>query len=224
MTVDELRALLKNAEDGFTERKPEAVKRGEIRQTVVAFANSVPEGREAVLFIGVLDGGGIQGVADTDAKQKLVRAVCERDCYPPIKCQPEVVEEGGKRIVAVVVPASDQRPHFAGPAFVRRGSESVAASKEMFDELIASRHEKARVLLRWKQSVISVREDGYDLVKQRTIPGGWRTSRECSVLDCNAHTLRLMDISSNTHFSIPLRQVEIGFDEGKHRNLVYIRP
>ena len=51
-------------------------------------------------------------------------------------------------IVAVEVSLSKDRPHFSGPAYVRKGSQTVAASREMFEDLIASRHDKARVILR----------------------------------------------------------------------------
>lgn len=222
MNVDQLLALLKAPEDGFVERKPEGVNRAEIRQTVVAFANSVPEGREAVLFIGVRDNGEIQGVAEPDAAQKFIREVCERDCYPPIRYHPEVLKEGARVVVAVVIPASDRRPHFAGPAYVRRGSESVIASDDLFEELIASRHDKARVLLGWRHNVISVLEDGYRLQNAKATPN-WRASRECQVLACNAHTVRLFDISNGVNLTVPLPQVVLGYDELKHRNQITVR-
>ena len=53
MTTDELLRLIGNHEDTFVERKSEGVRDAEIRQTVSAFANAVPAGREAVLFIGI---------------------------------------------------------------------------------------------------------------------------------------------------------------------------
>lgn len=224
MSVEQLRALLKDPEDSFIERKPESVNRAEIRQTVVAFANSVPEGREAVLFIGVLDKGEIEGVTDPDGRQKLVREVCERDCYPPIKYHVEVLKEGDKVVVAVVVPPSDRRPHFAGPAYVRRGSESVSASDEMYEELIASRHDKARALLQWKNTVITVLEDGYQLERQRVVPSGWRATRECRIVACDPHIVRLLDISNHINFTVPLSQVVLGYDENKHRKQLTVRP
>lgn len=58
MTRDELLRLLQTREDNYTERKLEgAAHQGEIRKAMVAFANSVPIDREAVLFIGVADDG-----------------------------------------------------------------------------------------------------------------------------------------------------------------------
>ena len=41
---EELLSRLSTPEDNFTERKPEGVKREELRKTIVAFANSVRRG------------------------------------------------------------------------------------------------------------------------------------------------------------------------------------
>ncbi len=63
----ELLARLRQPEDNFTERKSEgAASRAELRKTLVAFANSVPEGRTAVLYIGVDDDGTPMGVSNPD--------------------------------------------------------------------------------------------------------------------------------------------------------------
>lgn len=81
MTTDELIRLIARAEDNFVERKPESVKAAELRRTMCAFANSVPYGREAVLFIGIGDRGGlVLGVRDSDKLQKRIREACHSDC------------------------------------------------------------------------------------------------------------------------------------------------
>lgn len=69
-----------------------------------------------------------------------------------------MIESGGKYIVAVIVQPDSDKPHFAGPAFVRVGSESKKASEVQFDELITSRTNKARPLLEAmrKGEVVSV--------------------------------------------------------------------
>ena len=51
MSQAELTSRLADKEDNFVERKPKKVNDRELRQTAVAFANSVPEGREAVLTL-----------------------------------------------------------------------------------------------------------------------------------------------------------------------------
>ena len=62
MTREELIARLHDEEDNYVERKlAGAANAEEIRKTVVAFANSTPVEREALLFIGVADGGRVDG-------------------------------------------------------------------------------------------------------------------------------------------------------------------
>ena len=64
MDDEALLIRLRDHEDGFTERKQEgaASASAELRKTLVAFANSVPEGKTAILFIGVSDTGAPLGV------------------------------------------------------------------------------------------------------------------------------------------------------------------
>jgi hypothetical protein len=71
-------------------------------------------------------------------------------------------------IVAVVVPFSTNRPHFAGHAFVRQGSESVEASREIFNELIASQNDKAQRILSEKESQFPSNSKTTALFQHRT--------------------------------------------------------
>jgi hypothetical protein len=211
---EEIIARLRDLEDGFTERKTEgAANQSEIRKTLVAFANSVPEGKVSIFFIGVTDDGTPVGVSNSDSLQQTINRVVEKDCYPPVKYQTKVIQKDGKTILAVLVEASSERPHFSGPAFVRKGSASVAASESIYEELIASRNEKAGRILRSKNVVISFRYFELDT---------WGRNRpvstiECRIEECDAHVVHLHDIASGTHFSIPLERVSINFDQGNQR-------
>jgi hypothetical protein len=146
MTDDEIKRRLTNKEDGWTERKPQGVSGDDVRRALVAFANSLPDGEEALLFIGVADDGKPLGVDNPDNTQKNVRRWADW-CYPAIRHTSRVIESDGKQIVAVIIQPDHNRPHFAGPAYVRVGSESPKANELLFDELIASRMSKARPLL-----------------------------------------------------------------------------
>lgn len=176
MTDEEIKKRLSDLEDGWTERKLENVNKADIRKAVVAFANSVPEGEEAVLFIGVADDGTAIGVANPDNTQKTVRQSAD-SCYPAIRYTARVVESNGRHVVAVIVEADHNRPHFAGPAFVRVGSESVSASERLFQELVASRNSKARPLLEAKRKgeVVSVSQWHFGT---RSAP------QDCTVVEC----------------------------------------
>lgn len=216
MTPQALLERLKNNEDGFTERKTEAAKPSEFRQTLVAFANSVPDGQVAVLFIGVADGGKAMGVTNSDSLQKKLREIAEKECYPSIKYQSQVFTVDGKSVVAVLIEASPERPHFAGPAFVRRGSESVAASKDVYEELIASRNTKAGQILRNKDQLITFRQIDLDQWSRHKV----RYEIECRIETCNAQVAYLHDVGSGRHFAVSLEVVRINTDQSKRRLMI----
>jgi hypothetical protein len=217
-------ARLKNHEDNFVERKPEGVNASEIRQTLVAFANSTPIGTTAVLFMGIHNDGRILGVGNPDKLQKTVREQCERVCYPPVVFSSAVLDVEGKAIVAVVVPPSVNRPHFSGPAFVRRGSESVAASPELFEELILSRSNKVAAILKMRNAPVSVICIQHKLGSTEQIADSrYRTCSECVVENCTAHTVRLKDIASDRYVTEPIESVTVSHDEERHRPMLIVR-
>ncbi len=117
------------------------------------------------MFIGLDDRtGNVVGVANADAEQKRV-GKCMDECYPAIAYSCRVLETGGKYVVAVIVPASTNRPHFTGGAFVRVGSESKRASEAQFNEVILSRDDLRRQILQHKMNgIVSVRGVGYQLL------------------------------------------------------------
>jgi len=225
MNQHNLLVRLRAPEDGFVERKLEGLKPADLRRTLVAFANSVPEGREAVLFIGVSDHGEIEGCTNTDAKQKDVRRTCDHECYPPLtSVSSEVLTVGGKALVAVVVGPSGNRPHFTGQAYIRRGSETVVASAQQFDELVHSRNSLVSAILRHRDEVFTVESIGYLLGNSRYIAS--RDSRqhaECRLVECNPQFIRLKNIASSETYSEPLSHVDLMSDEQKHRPKLIVR-
>lgn len=218
MDIQELLERLKHPEDNLTERKLEGAKDADLRKTIVAFANSVPDGQAAVLYVGVSDDTRIKGVANADSLQKTIREICERDCYPPImsvSCC--VLPVNGKQVLAVIVQPSNNRPHFAGPAYVRRGSESIVASKEIFEELIASRLEKPRTILKWRGQIITVETVGKKLGNTKALEQAYRASYACRVEQCTAHNVTLMDLATNERLDEPLAYVELSWDTEKNK-------
>jgi predicted HTH transcriptional regulator len=207
MNDDLLRARLRDQEDGWTERKSKGVSTEEIRKTMIAFANSLPDGQQGVLFIGVSDKSGeVEGVDDTDGLQKNVRRAAEEKTYPPIRtghnCR--VLSDGGKSVVAVVVEASQDRPHFAGPSYVRVGSESVEASEKQFERLIASRTSVARKILD------AMRNDETVLIEEAR--RGYHPHRaQCKVEECNAHFANFRAVKEGWTYSAPLSQITVSY-------------
>ena len=214
---------LENPEDGYVERKPESANAFELRKTIVGFANSVIEGTDGILFIGVSNAGKILGISSPDSLQKTIRRICKQDCYPPIIYQSEVIECEGKNVLAVIVPESKNKPHFAGAAYVRVGSETENASKELFEELILSRNSKCREILRHKGQIFKVEAIGRRLLSRRAVGSGHVESAECKIEECTAHYVRFIKVDSGVIFTIELDCISISYDDAKYRLKLIIR-
>lgn len=216
LTDDELRRRIDGGEDELTEFKANVPNGAELRQTLVAFANSVPAGQVGTCFIGVNDDGEAVGVDDTDGRQRTIRRIAQNDCYPPIDVSCRTLDVDGNGVLAVEVPHSTTRPHFAGAAYVRRGSESVAASREQYEQLIASRHDKCRVISAWGNAPITVEMVGKRLGDQRRLEGNYRASCDAQILECTPHHVRLVQLNTGDHYVEPIENVVPLVDVGRN--------
>ena len=213
-------------ESSLVERKPDGFKDQEARKVVVAFANSTPDGQEVVLFIGLDDKmGKALGVANAEALQARYSKVLEA-CYPSITVQMHALAFEGKTLVAIVVPASSRKPHFAGGAYVRQGSRSVLASDRLFEELILSRSNIVRELLNYKRAhtFLTVRGIHYKIGSQEPLRCGWNVEEipDTKVEDCDAFRVKLYRLDSQVYFSEDLKRVSISFDNKKGRPMLLI--
>lgn len=223
MQQSSLSARIANLEDGLTERKQGIQSKDEIRKAVVSFANAVPDGRTAVLFIGVANDGAVIGVSkdDTDKIQQQVRRVCEDDCFPAIAIHlAEVINIDGKHVVAFEFGPSQNRPHFAGHAFIRVGSESVKASASQLDELIARKNAKAGRLIaaKEKHEILTL-----ILPAGASIAGGHPLARrrdlECKVQECDAQHAKFFDLADRSYIPLPLDFLTLSWDGNRNRLL-----
>jgi predicted HTH transcriptional regulator len=198
---------LQNFEDNFVERKTISDYKDWLK-TAVAFANSTPIGYPAVLFVGVRDDGTVQ-VGNNANLEKLQRSVSEKinDAYPPIYHFHRVLQdENGNQFLAVIIPGSEQRPHFAGQAYVRVGSDSKAASEPQFQTLIAQRQSKAYEILKWKDRQITL--------QSHTDPTRLHLKFNPVYVileDCNQFYLTYK--LNQARRSLPIAYVEISFDD-----------
>ena len=209
---EELLLRLRNFEDNFVERKTSGDSKDWLK-TVVAFANSTPVGYPAVLFIGVKDDGTPE--EKTVNLDSLQRSFSEKvsEAYPTIYYLTKMVSVEGKQVLAVIVPGSTDRPHFAGQAYVREGSRSVVASKPQFEEMIASRNSKAYEILKWKGKTVTV-----DLMHAEAYAyayGAVISSQEYVVVDCNQFYVTL-DARTGKKV-VPLARVNVSFDHTAQR-------
>jgi len=134
--------------------------------------------------------------------------------YPPIYFMTKVLSSGGKQLLAVLVPGSSARPHFAGPSYVRKGSTTIVASDQHFEELIAARQSKTRELLMWLGKVVSA-----DFMRTEAVAmmGPISHSAELTLITCNTFFATYRYQSGSGAESVPLRRVEISFDNPKNR-------
>jgi predicted HTH transcriptional regulator len=219
-TDEELLLSLKNFEDNFVERKTVSDSRDWLK-TAVAFANSVPVGYPAVMFVGVKNDGTVQPAPVN--LETLQRSVSEEinKAYPSIYHLHGVLRDpSGSPFLAVIIPGSGERPHFSGQAYIRVGSDSKPTSEVQFQNLIAQRQSKAYEILKWKGQIVSV--DIYQSVKHPLIPA-IASSPQMLVVDCNPHYVTLGQ-GPNDNQSFPLRQIEISHDHQRNRLKLEIHP
>ena len=212
----ELLARLSDAEDQFTERKRDGASAAEFRRTLVAFANSVPPNRSAVLYVGVSNSGEIIGVRDPDKLQRTLRKIAETECYPPIYVDLQVLNTE-KPVVAAVVTNSTKKPHFSGPAYVRRGSESVAATEQVYRELLLTQDDKRRYLLENQSLQWTVDLINKGPGESRSVSGRSGSSLHCMIVEVTAFYVRFQAVGNPQMFTEILEDIKISYDDKKHR-------
>jgi hypothetical protein len=223
LNESELLARMRNFEDHLVERKTISDQK-DWKKTAVAFANSVPVGLPAVLYIGVRDNGEIETPqANMDEAQKKFNKFMQ-DVYPRVAYVPKIISDGGRQALAIIIPGSEFRPHFGGLAYVRTGSESREASEEQFAELIARRNSKAARILEWKGKEITVVQlaqsrPGFGLVRK-----GWQPNVKISVANCDQFCVTLQTGTGVQNMSFPLSQIEVSFDNGHNRLQLEFQP
>jgi hypothetical protein len=142
--------------------------------------------------------------------------------YPRIYYYPRTLTVANMELLAVIIPGSEDRPHFAGPSYVRVGSASKVASEEQFDNLITSRNSKAREILRWRHKIISV--DRMSVGSQIHTYGPVVSSDQLWVVDCNQFYVTLENKDRGYRNSIPLSRIEVSFDQKNDRLKLEERP
>ncbi|MFZ1084819.1 MAG: ATP-binding protein [Terracidiphilus sp.] len=215
MSDDTLLSRLRNEEDHFVERKTTS-DINDCVKTVVAFANSAPIGMPCVLYVGAYyDGSFEQKTIDFDSIQKSLNNKL-KSVYPRVPYVARVLNSGVNQVLAVIVVGSEFRPHFAGPSYIRIGSESKEATTEQLSLLIAQRSSKFyRISL--------------DIGKQATIKTknifGNNTFSEmqdiASIVDCNESWITVQFDGTRID-SYPLSSVELSYDNNAKRLLLHV--
>ena len=220
---EDLLARLSNFEDPFVERKVHSDIK-DVLKTAVAFANSLPAGMPGVLYMPVKNDGTIQDGFDLDDLQKKISSQINK-AYPAIQYLQKIIRRGSQQVVAVLVWGSEMRPHFAGPAYVRRGSQSVAATEQLYRELLLSQDDKRRFL-------IDNREVTWTVEHLNKEPGASRplfdtravSTSERTIEEVTAFFVRFKVLASGIYFTEMLQDVHISYDDKRRRYRAVIWP
>jgi hypothetical protein len=214
-------------EDCLLERKTESDLR-DLPKTLVAFANSVKPEHTAVILIGEKDDGTVQGVTDADNIQKTIRKHCDK-IYPPIIWKSKVYEKDGKTCVRIEIEYDGETPHFGDAAWVRRGSETIKATDEVFQKLIELRLGKVRELAKWIDKDVRFEIDrrvrsanlGVTYEKFLRQPS---SQNKATLLEVNSFWVKLHLYSLNTNHSVPLENTTLNWDDDNNCLKLIINP
>jgi hypothetical protein len=220
-TKDQLLARLRDQEDQLVERKLEGAGGSEFKRQIVAFANTLPTTVTGVLFVGVADGGSIIGVTNPDVLQRTLRHLAENECYPAIWIDLNVLTVDTKNVVAAVVGGSERRPHFAGAAYIRRGSETIRASDSLYEALLLSRDEKRRAMQEMEGKRCTVVAIGKQFGSPHPMQLNYSDTRESTVKEVTAFFVRFD--SSGTLFTETLESLAISYDDRNQRPMIIVR-
>jgi len=208
-------------EDNLLERKTESDLK-DLLKTLVAFSNSVQPGHKAVILIGEKDDGTIKGVTNPDKLQIKIRKECDK-IYPAILWHSKVYKEGNKFCVRVEVEYSGETPHFGGSSWIRKGSETIKASDEVFQRLIDLRSNFTREISKWLQKEVTICGD-LTTVPNMKEKGGpiqfvthrWGWNDIAKIIFVNSHWVTF-EKKSNEKISEPLKKLTLSFDNENER-------
>ena len=212
MSDEDLLSRMRNDEDHFVERKV-VNDLGDCVKVVVSFANSAPIGMAGVLYVGVTkDGQFEQKTINFDTIQLSLNSKF-KNIYPRVTYVPKLITDGTNQALAIIVPGSPLRPHFAGPSYIRVGSESIEASQQQLDNLIAQRNSKAYRLSQHIGKPVSVRFQY--LQGNRTFTTGSFGQERVLVSDCNESWVTVKTMGDGRLHSYPLNDVTLSYDDVK---------
>lgn len=216
-------------EDNLLERKVESDLK-DLLKTLVAFSNSVKPGHVAQILIGEKDDGTVQGVTNPDKLQKSIRRECDK-IYPPILWRSKIYEKDDKYCVRVEIEYSGETPHFGGPAWIRKGSESIIATDDIFQRLIDLRSGVVFELSKWLTKEVTVHGDTSDIpdhavdeihmygnqIVKNAIHRSWNYEESAKIVFVNNHWVTFERIRDGEveKVSEPINKISLSYDDEK---------
>ena len=146
------------------------------------------------------------------------------DCYPTIRPTMTALPLEEKWVVAVEVGYSGDKPHFAGPAYVRSGSRSVKASAELYRDLLTSHCTLAGELLKCKGKRVTVRVVNKKLGNRYP---EWDPSinreYDCTIVSCDPFSVTFDLHGYNESCTESLEGIKLDWDSLHQRRMVIVR-
>jgi predicted HTH transcriptional regulator len=148
-----------------------------------------------------------------------VREKCDA-IYPPIVWRSAVYEKDGKSCVKVEIEHSGNAPHFAGAAWIRKGSESIKASEEMLQKLITLRTSKNRELQKWLGKQVTatwVKEGDFQMVPKMN-----RVYKDIKLAALTEFYVTFETVDQSSRKSEPLNVLTLSWDDSEDRLRIFI--
>jgi hypothetical protein len=211
--------IIWQAEDSLKEKKVESDLK-DLLKTLVAFANSVAPGDTAQIFIGERNDGTVQGLTNPDNIQKRIRKEAD-EIYPEIYYRTEVYEREGSQCVRVDIRHNGLAPHFGGPAWVRKGSETIKATEQLYQQMVEIRLSKVRELPKWLGKSITV---SWSMAAHGVMGPNWY-SVPCDLINVRAHFATFKNKQQQGgQKSEPIDWLDLSWDDNANRLQIYVSP
>ncbi len=172
-------------------------------------------------MIGEKDDATAQGVSSVDNMQKTVRKEAEK-IYPPIIFHLSGYEKDGKPCVRVEVEYSGDTPHFGDAAWIRRGSETIKASDEVFQTLVDLRLHPVREIGKWMGKKITLVGEINELIAYRRHLR-WPNEIEVTVVSVNSFCMTFEKADDKRQYSEPIGKLILSFDNAKNCLKILVR-
>lgn len=209
----------KETEDSFVERKRGFSKR-KILKTIVAFANTVPKDKFAIIFVGVSDNGNIFNVQGIERKMQYVRILCNDICYPPVKnfkIRKLSINEDVS-VLAIILSENKEKPYFSGRSCIRQGSSNVDATEDHYNKFIAFRNSILYEISKLKPNAeVQVVSKGRNLGANTTRGSSYRRANLCFVESFNPRFVTFKTVNTQERHSEPVNKITLSYDNAHYR-------